>query len=194
MTSFNTATKYFTKGFTAYNEEITLPDNCLPFTGAKFGLLNLQAVACEPSDVNHELVLTIDHSGSMDSASKLEQAIYTLKNIVGYLEEHPNIKANVTIFKFDDKFSNVLERTNVTEDNYKSIETKISKIRSHGGTDIGLALGETTKYISELKTAYPTHQISHIFLTDGEVTNGEFEPNKLKQLVDKAVYNYFIGY
>ena len=196
MTEFieNTATKYFTKGFTAFNEEITLPDNCLPFTGAKFGLLNLQAVACEPSDINHELVLTIDHSGSMDSASKLEQAIYTLKNIVGYLEEHPNIKANVTIFKFDDQFSSVLERTNVTEDNYKSIETKITKIRSRGGTDIGLALGETTKYISELKTAYPTHQISHIFLTDGEVTNGEFEPNKLKQLVDKAVYNYFIGY
>ncbi len=194
MTSFNTATKYFTKGFTAYNEEITLPYNCLPFTGAKFGLLNLQAVACEPSDINHELVLTIDHSGSMDSESKLDQAVYTLKNIVGYLEEHPNIKANVTIFKFDDKFSNVLERTNVTEDNYKSIEKIISKIRSRGGTNIGLALEETTKYISELKTLYPTHQISHIFLTDGEVTEGENDTNILKQLVDKAVYNYFIGY
>jgi uncharacterized protein YegL/polyhydroxyalkanoate synthesis regulator phasin len=194
MTSFNTATKYFTKGFTAFNEEITLPDNCLPFTGAKFGLHNLQAVLCDPSDVNHELVLTIDHSGSMDSVSKLDQAIYTLKNIVGYLEEHPNIKANVTIFKFDDKFSDVLKRTNVTEENYKSIETKINKIRSRGGTNIGLALEETTKYIRELKTIYPTHQISHIFLTDGEVTNGEFDPNILKQYVDKTVYNYFIGY
>ena len=194
MTSFNTATKYFTKGFTAFNEEITLPDNCLPFPDAKFGLLNLQAVACEPSDINHELVLTIDHSGSMDSASKIEQAIFTLKKIVGYLEEHPNIRANVTIFKFDDIFTTVLERTNITEDNYKSIEKIISKIRPNGGTNIGLALEETTKYISELKTAYPTHQISHIFLTDGEVTSGEFDPNNLKQLVDKTVYNYFIGY
>lgn len=194
MTSFNTATKYFTKGFTAYNEETTLPDNCLPFQNAKFGLLNLQAVYCEPSDIEHELVLTIDHSGSMDSASKIEQAIYTLKNIVGYLEEHQNIKANVTIFKFDDTFTTVLDRTNITEDNYKSIEKTISKIRSRGGTNIGLALEETTKYISELKTMYPTHQISHIFLTDGEVTSGEFDPNILKQIVDKAVYNYFIGY
>ena len=194
MSCFNTATKYFTKGFTAFNEEITLPDNCLPFTGAKFGLLNLQAVACEPSDINHELVLTIDHSGSMESSSKIDQAIYTLKNIVGYLEEHPNIRANVTIFKFDDRFTSVLERTNVTEDNYKSIEKTISKIRSRGGTNIGLALEETSKYISELKTAYPTHQISHIFLTDGEVTEGEFESNNLKQFVVKDVYNYFIGY
>jgi len=194
MTSFNTATKYFTKGFAAYNEEITLPDNCLPFTGAKFGLLNLQAVACEPSDINHEIVLTIDHSGSMESSSKIEQAIHTLKNIVSYLEEHPNIKANVTIFKFDDKFSNILERTNVTEDNYKSIEKTISKIRSRGGTNIGLALEETSKYISMLKTMYPTHQISHIFMTDGAVTEGETKPNILKQLVVKDIYNYFIGY
>ena len=108
----------------------------------------------------------------MDSNSKLDQAIYTLKNIVGYLEEHSNIKANVTIFKFDHEFSKVLERTNVTEDNYKSIEKTISKIRPCGGTDIGKALQETTKYISELKTMYPTHKISHIFLTDGQVQQG----------------------
>ena len=140
MSCFNTATKYFTKGFTAFNEEITLPDNCLPFTGAKFGLLNLQAVACEPTDINHELVLTIDHSGSMDSASKIEQAIFTLKKIVDYLEEHPNIRANVTIFKFDDIFTTVIERTNITEDNYKSIQRIIGKIKPNGGTNIGMEL------------------------------------------------------
>ena len=196
MTEFieNTATKYFTKGFTAFNEELALPDNCLPFTGAKFGLLNLQAVACEPSDIEHELVLTIDHSGSMDSSSKIEQAIYTLKNIVGYLEEHPNIKAKVTIFKFDDRITTVIDRTNITEDNYKLIEKTISKIRPRGGTNIGLALQETSKYIHMLKTTHPSHQISHIFLTDGEVTEGEFDPNILKQMVDKHIYNYFIGY
>jgi hypothetical protein len=203
MTEFieNTATKYFTKGFAAYNEEITLPDNCLPFTGAKFGLLNLQAVACEPSDINHELVLVIDNSGSMgdecpgdNDKTQMDQAIHTLKNIVGYLEENQNIKANVTIFKFDDKFIKVVDRTNITEDNYKSIEQKINKIRPTGGTDIGLALRNIQCYINELKTSYPTHQISHIFLTDGAVTEGETKPNILKQLVVKDVYNYFIGY
>ena len=152
MTSFNSATKYFTKGVTAFNEDLTLPTSCLPFTDAKFGLLNLQAVACGPSDINHEIVLTIDHSGSMDSSSKIEQAIYTLKNIVGYLEEHQHIKAKVTIFKFDDIITTVLDRTNITEDNYKLIEKTISKIRPRGGTNIEVALQETTKYICELKT------------------------------------------
>ena len=201
MTSFNTATKYFTKGFSAFNEEITLPDNCLPFTGAKFGLLNLQAVACEPATTDHELVLVIDNSGSMgdqcpgdNDKTQMDQAIHTLKNIVSYLEENPNIQANVTIFKFDDKFNKVVDRTNITEENYKSIEQKINKIRPCGGTDIGLALRNIQGYINELKTSYPTHQISHIFMTDGAVTTGETKPNILKQLVVKDVYNYFIGY
>ena len=203
MTEFieNTATNYFTKGFTTFEQESTLPANCLPFQNAKFGLLNLQALECGPSDITHELVLVVDNSGSMgdqcpgdNDKTQMDQAIHTLKNIVGFLEENPTIKANVTIFKFDDKFIKVVDRTNVTEDNYNSIEKSISKIRPNGGTDIGLALRSLQEYINELKTLYPTHQISHIFMTDGEVTQGEKKPNILKQFVDKNIYNYFIGY
>jgi hypothetical protein len=201
MTSFNSATKYFTKGFTTFNEELSLPTNCLPFTDAKFGLLNLEAVACGPLNINHELVLVVDNSGSMDDKcpgdnhkSKMEQAIHTLKNIVGFLEENPNIKAYVTIFKFDNTFNKVIERTNVTEDNYKSIEKKINKIRPNGGTDIGKALKSIQEYSNNLKTLYPTHQISNIFMTDGEVTCGEERPDRLKDNVVKDIYNYFIGY
>ena len=199
--SSNTTTHYFTKAFTTFNEELSLPDNCVPFPGAKFGLLNLQAVTSGPSDIIHELILVVDNSGSMgekcpgdNDKTQMDQAIHTLKNIVGYLEENPNIKAYVTIFKFDDKFIKVVDRTNVTEENYNSIEKSISKIRPNGGTDIGNALQETTKYISELKVLYHDHQISHIFMTDGEVTTGEKRPDRLKMLVDKDIYNYFIGY
>ena len=204
MTEFienNNMTTYFSKAFTTFNEESTLPANCLPFENAKFGLLNLQALECGPSDITHELVLVVDNSGSMgdqcpgdNDKTQMEQAIHTLKNIVGFLEENPTIKAYVTIFKFDDKFIKVVDRTNVTEDNYNSIEKSISKIRPNGGTDIGLALRSLQEYINELKTLYPTHQISHIFMTDGEVTQGEKKPNILKQFVDKNIYNYFIGY
>ena len=197
----NTMPSYFSKAFTKFNTELSLPDNCVPFTGAKFGLLNLDAVTSGPSDVEHELILVIDNSGSMgdqcpgdNDKTQMDQAIHTLRNIVGHLEENQNIKANVTIFKFDDKFIKVVDRTNITEDNYKSIEQKINKIRPCGGTDIGLALRNIQGYINELKTLYPTHQISHIFMTDGEVTYGETNPNILKKLVVKDVYNYFIGY
>ena len=200
MTEF-TETKYFTKAFTAFTEEISLPTDCAPFSDANFGLINLQALACEATNIEHELVLVVDNSGSMgdkcfgdNDKTQMDQAIHTLKNIIGFLEENPNIKANVTIFKFDDNFIKVIDRTNVTEDNYKSIEQKINKIRPCGGNDIGKALEETTKYITELKTLYPTHQISHIFMTDGDVTYGEKRPNILKQLVNKDIYNYFIGY
>ena len=196
-----TMSSYFSKAFTAFNTDLSLPDNCVPFTGAKFGLLNLEAVTSSPSDIEHELILVIDNSGSMgdqcsgdNDKTQMDQAIHTLKNIVGYLEEKQNIKANVTIYKFDDKFIKVVDRTSITEVNYKSIEQKINKIRPCGGTDIGLALRNIQGYINELKTLYPTHQISHIFMTDGEVTYGEKKPNILKQLIVRDVYNYFIGY
>lgn len=200
MTEF-TETKYFTKAFTAFNEEISLPTDCAPFSDANFGLINLQALSCEATNIEHELVLVIDNSGSMgdkcsgdNDKTQMDQAIHTLKNIVGFLEENPNIKANVTIFKFDDKFNKVVNRTNITEDNYKSIEKLINRIRPCGGTDIGKALQDTNTYINQLKTLYPTHQISHIFMTDGDVTYGEKRHDRLKQLVNKDIYNYFIGY
>ena len=197
----NTMSSYFSKAFTTFNEELSLPDNCVPFTGAKFGLLNLEAVTSGPSTIEHEIILVIDNSGSMgdqcpgdNDKTQMDQAIHTLKNIVGYLEENQNIKANVTIFKFDDNFIKVVNRTNITEENFNSIEKLINRIRPCGGTDIGLALRNIQGYINELKTSYPTHQISHIFMTDGAVTTGENKPNILKDLIVRDVYNYFIGY
>ena len=126
MTEFidtnTTMSSYFSKAFTAFNTDLSLPDNCVPFTGAKFGLLNLEAVTSGPSTIEHEIILVIDNSGSMgdqcpgdNDKTQMDQAIHTLKNIVGFLEEHPNIKAYVTIFKFDDNFNKVIERTNVTD-------------------------------------------------------------------------------
>jgi uncharacterized protein with von Willebrand factor type A (vWA) domain len=203
-TNTNTNTimsSYFSKAFTAFNTDLSLPDNCVPFTGAKFGLLNLEAVTSGPSTIEHELILVIDNSGSMgdqcsgdNNKTQMDQAIHTLKNIVSYLEENQNIKANVTIFKFDDQFIKVVDRTNITEDNFNSIEKLINRIRPCGGTDIGLALRNIQEYINELKTSYPTHQISHIFMTDGEVTTGEKKAHILKKLIVRDVYNYFIGY
>jgi hypothetical protein len=154
-TNTNTNTimsSYFSKAFTAFNTDLSLPDNCVPFTGAKFGLLNLEAVTSSPSTIEHELILVIDNSGSMgdqcsgdNNKTQMDQAIHTLKNIVSYLEENQNIKANVTIFKFDDQFIKVVDRTNITEDNFNSIEKLINRIRPCGGTDIGLALRNIQK-------------------------------------------------
>ena len=83
---------YFSKAFTTFNEELSLPTNCLPFTDAKFGLLNLQALECGPATIEHELVLVVDNSGSMgdkcpgdNDKTQMDQAIHTLKNIVGLI-------------------------------------------------------------------------------------------------------------
>ena len=197
-TNTNKEPNYFTKGFTTFENESNSLQN-LPFPGAKFGLLNLQAVACGPLDIEHEFILTVDHSGSMDDTcsdgrTKMQHVNHTLKNIINYLEDNPNIKANVTIFMFDNIFDKVIDRTIVTKENYTFILEKINKIRPRDSTNIELALKKTNEYISKLKTLYPDNRISHIFMTDGEATTGESDPNNLKKYIDKTVYNYFIGF
>ena len=188
---------YFKQAFTTFEEKNTELEN-LPITDAKFGILNFTAVYCLPTKVEQDFVFVIDNSGSMDDLcsdkrSKMQHIIHTLKKMVIYFRENPDIKANITIFTFDDKFCKIVERVNIKEKIHEILD-KIDNIESDGGTNIELALKKTSDYIYELRCLYPNNQINHIFMTDGEVTMGENNPNNLLRFVDKTVYNIFVGF
>ena len=188
---------YFQQACTTFEEKNTTLEN-LPITDAKFGILNFTAVHCLPTNVEQEFVFVIDNSGSMsdlcsDKRTKMQHIIHTLKKMVIYFKENPDIKANITIFTFDDKFCKIIERTNIKEKIHEILE-KINNIEPDGGTNIELALKKTSDYIYDLRCLYPNNQINHIFMTDGEVTMGENNPNNLLRIVDKSVYNIFVGF
>jgi len=188
---------YFQQAFTTFEEKNTELEN-LPITDAKFGILNFTAVYCLPTKVEQEFVFVIDNSGSMDDLcsdkrSKMQHIIHTLKKMVIYFRENPDIKANITIFTFDDKFYKVVERVNIKEKIHEILD-KINNIEPDGGTNIELALKKTSDYIYELRCLYPNNQINHIFMTDGDVTMGDNNPNNLLRFVDKSVYNIFVGF
>lgn len=188
---------YFQQAFTTFESNNTVIEN-LPITDAKFGILNFTAVHCLPTNVEQDFVFVIDNSGSMDDLcsdkrSKMQHIIHTLKKMVIYFRENPDIKANITIFTFDDKFCKIVERVNIKEKIHEILD-KINNIESDGGTNIELALKKTGDYIYELRCLYPNNQINHIFMTDGDVTMGDNNPNNLLKLVDKSVYNVFVGF
>jgi hypothetical protein len=188
---------YFKQAFTLFQEKNIELEN-LPIIDAKFGILNFTAVHCLPTNVEHDFVFVIDNSGSMtdlcsDKRTKMQHIIHTLKKMVIYFKENPDIKANITIFTFDDKFCKIVERTNIKEKIHEILD-KIDNIEPDGGTNIELALKKTSDYIYDLRCLYPNNQINHIFMTDGEVTMGDNNPNNLLQLVDKSVYNIFVGF
>jgi len=195
--------QYFSEAFVCFEHENSKLEN-LSFKSSKFGILNLTTVPYPPPNVEHDFVFVVDRSGSMsdscsDGRSKMQHIIHTLKNMIIYFNENAdlqanNIKINVTIFVFDYNFVRVIERTQITEENLNSILAKIDKIRPNDSTNIELALKETNKYIVELQELYPENQINHIFMTDGEATTGDTNPHNLRKLVNKNIYNSFVGF
>jgi uncharacterized protein YegL len=168
-------------------------------TDAQFGILNLVAVSGQLNqDMCQEFVFTVDCSGSMsdscsDGRTKMQHIIHTLKNMILYFKEN-SVQASITIHAFDHKIYKIIERTFITEENYAGIITKIDQITPRGSTDIEKALESSKEMIMRIKSEFPTHNISHIFMTDGEVTAGNGNPDFLSEIVDRSVTNAFIGF
>ena len=97
----NTMSSYFSKAFTTFNEELSLPDNCVPFTGAKFGLLNLEAVTSGPSTIEHELILVIDNYRLMYKFQKKMVVFDTYMSlIIDLFLSEIRIFQNDTIYRY----------------------------------------------------------------------------------------------
>jgi len=93
---------YLSPAFITFEDKNTELEN-LPINNAKFGILNFTTVYCLPTNVEHEFIFVIDNSGSMtdlcsDKRTKMQHIIHTLKKMVIYFNENPDIKVNITIF------------------------------------------------------------------------------------------------
>jgi hypothetical protein len=190
----------FTEQTILFNDQIVDKDLVpSPVIDAKFGILNLTAITAPLCQEEYEFIFMVDCSGSMsdecsDGRAKIQHILHTLKNMILYFKENPNINVHITINSFDEKIYNVFERTTVTEDNYCEIVKKVNSISPRGSTNIELALKRVSTLATKIKTDFPDHTICNIFMTDGEVTDGEVDHNILAQLVDKTIHNYFIGF
>lgn len=164
---------------------------------AYFGILNVKTASCQMTDKTQEFVFVIDRSGSMcdicnDGRTKMHHIKHTLQNMVTYCCQLENIQIYVSIFMFDDNLDIVIERTLVDKNNMNEILQKIQEIQAGGCTNIEEALTEVAKYMNQLNLS---HNINHIFMTDGQATAGETNREKLKKMVIKSnVSNSFIGF
>lgn len=165
----------------------------------KFGILNFKAVTAEETTEELDIIFTVDCSGSMsdkcgDRRSKMDQTIHTLKNMISFFHEHPTVIANITVIAFDTTIYRIIDRIRVNENNYNDLIKRVDTIRPRGSTNIEFALNKSAELINRIRTEYPNNIISHIFMTDGEATDGNCEPEFLKTLVLADVKNAFIGF
>jgi uncharacterized protein YegL len=170
-----------------------------PIENAKFGILNFTAVTTSETTRGLDFVFIVDCSGSMsdrcsDGRSKMQHIIHTLKNMITFLYEHSSINVNITINAFDTQIYKIVERVKISDDNFNELLAKIDEIQPRGSTNIEYALRTSAEYIQELKNKYPANIVNHIFMTDGEATDGSKDIELLKRLVVDNVMNAFIGF
>lgn len=179
--------------------DINLEQIPVPIKNAKFGILNFTAVNTEETSDEMDFLFVVDCSGSMshlcsDGKSKMQHIIHTLKNMILFFHQHPNTKINITINAFDTQIYSIVSRTKITSDNINEIIYKVNKISPQGTTNIEYALQKTSEEITRLQTEFPNNIINHIFMTDGEATEGSKSIELLQTIVNPTITNAFIGF
>ena len=190
-------------------------DFLFPIDNHYFGIFQFQAIKTECFNKKYDFVFTIDTSGSMsdfcaDGRTKQQHISHTLKNMIWFFHDNPEIFARISIFTFNSTVKQILNRVVITKDNIKNIINEINNIRPTNCTDIGLSLKTVTEFINnsirrnvrepnvrEPNVREPNVRetiVSHIFMTDGDATVGELEPSVLKTMVDNTFSNAFVGF
>jgi hypothetical protein len=164
-----------------------------------FGIINLKIKKINPITQKRHFVFSIDCSGSMndlcdDGRTKNEHSNHTLINMITYFAEHPELMVSVTVFAFDGSIYTIIENEDVTQDNLDKLIQDIKKIRPKDMTNIEKALLHSREYIVNYCTKNMDSNVTHIFMTDGDATQGNTIPSKLKEFVSPLVSNIFIGF
>jgi hypothetical protein len=174
-----------------YNYGITQEDE-------SFGILNIKMKKTRITKIPTLFLLTIDKTGSMNEIGKgktpkIDYVIQTVKNIIRYLSSQ-KVPIYVRIHIFNEEVEVLLEETIITQENVEEIIEKVNSITCESCTNIGNALLKANETLIEYSKKNPTHNIAHIFMTDGEPTIGETNSDKLKEFVNESFPNIFLGF
>lgn len=167
----------------------------------KFGILDIKTRGEIPITNKHiHMIFTIDSSGSMcdicsDRKTKMEHIQHTLENMLRMFHENKECNISVHIQSFAMTVKTIISDVgNIRESNLDELILLSQKIKPAGSTNVELALQKASEEITNYHTTNPEHEIVHIFLTDGDITDGTNSYDTLIELVPKNCTNIFIGY
>ena len=154
------------------------------------------AIHCGKENPLEEPILfhfMIDVSGSMSDftekgRTKMQLLIHTLSNMIRYLgENHQHVA--LIVKGFDNQIHDYVPKTEITKENVSQIISKLNGILPMQSTDIGIALDEMHKNMESEKEI---RQVG-IFLTDGEITQGETDTTTLVSKLPSEIPFHFIA-
>ena len=163
-----------------------------------FGIINIKMKSVAITQQPLFLLFTIDRTYSMEESdrkriSKMNQVKQTFKNLIHYLSNQ-DITVYICVNAFNETVETLIDVVLINKDNISNLIQKIEELTPDGLTNIGAALISATQKINTYSADNPTHQVGHIFMTDGEPTIGIRNGNELSTHVNYTYNNTFIGY
>jgi hypothetical protein len=199
--------------------DILIPEGLQYLNEYNFGILNINMNLIKDQESKEESIKTktklhvcfnIDSSGSMqdlcsDRRTKMEHILFTLENMLRIFHENEEFEISIHIQSFDSHVKDIITNVqNIRDEDIEELVKKIRKIRPSDSTNIELALKTasnkltnemvTNEMVTNEMVTNEKKEYVHIFLTDGEITQGSNDIEELKSLVPKDIKNIFIGY
>jgi len=186
-------------------KSMIIPECVQQINEINFGILNIKMCKDKVKEQDKKekklhVYFTIDASGSMsdrciDRRTKMEHILFTLENMLRIFHEKEDIEIALNIQSFDSQVKEIVTNVNnIHDENIEELVQRIRTIRPSGSTNIELALKSVSENINKVILTNDKTEHVHIFLTDGEITEGSKELDVLKSLVPKDISNIFIGY
>ena len=187
-----------------HNNIVPVPDCLIPHDNLEslFGIASIHMRDEIPITPEIHFSFTIDRSGSMsivcaDGRTKMEHIIHTLENMLRIFHKK-NTKISVRVQSFD---SEIYVDVETVEDlgqksqlELEAIIAKVHQISPGGTTNIEKAIIASNDHLNTYIDNHPLAHVAHIFLTDGEISEGSADKELLKSLVSKKYPNIFMGY
>ena len=177
------------------NNGITVDINNINY----FGILNFISKKVDVEKKPIVIFFTLDSSGSMSQGKsrtkrKIDYLKHTMRNILIKLSTITEARIQICIMTFNDAIDTIVDITHITELNVQEIIDKILSIEPESSTNLENVLKVVNCKINSYREQHSDTKIVHINMTDGEITEGEEDPNKLKQLIMIDIDNIFIGF
>ena len=170
----------------------------------KFGIVKINTDVMPILNKVLFFLFSVDCSGSMsdlcnDRRTKNAHIIHTLTNMLRFFSEKENISIYVQVDAFDDTITSIIELVQVSHANVEELILKLKKIHPRNSTNIELALKNASEQIVSASKTLLEKTLSepekhHIFMTDGDITQGNECEKHLKTLLNPTATNIFIGF
>ena len=165
----------------------------------KFGIVKINTDVMPILNKVLFFLFTVDSSGSMsdlcnDRRTKNAHIIHTLTNMLRFFSEKENISIYVQVDAFDDTITSIIQLVQVSPANVEELIIKLKKIQPRNSTNIELALKNASEQIDAASKTLVVAEKHHIFMTDGDITQGNACEKHLKTLLNPTATNVFIGF